>query len=53
MFVNMLKEVLDNEGKVTFRNSFSLDLSTTSADLIGYFVNQGYSIVDYSDTRRA
>ena len=53
MFVNMLKEVLDNEGKVTFRNSFSLDLSTTSTDLIEYFVKQGYSIIDYSTERRA
>ncbi len=53
MFVNLRKEVLDKEGKVVFRNAISLTLSTTTPEVIDYFVKQGYSIIDYSAERRA
>ena len=53
MYVNMAKEIVDNEGKVIERKAISFDLETTTPELIGYFTKKGYVIIDYSEERRA
>ena len=51
MYANLRKEILDNQGKVIFRKTFSLDMETTSEELINYFTKQGYVIDGYTAER--
>lgn len=44
MYANFHKEILDEQGKVVFRNSFSLNLETTSEEVVKYFIEQGYEV---------
>lgn len=51
MYANLRKEILDEQGKVVFRKTFSLDMETTSEDLLKYFTDQGYVVDGYTDRR--
>jgi hypothetical protein len=51
MYANLRKEILDKEGKVVFRKTFSLDMETTTEDLLKYFTDQGYVVDGYTDKR--
>lgn len=51
MYANLRKEILDEEGKVVFRNTFSMDMDTTTPELIEYFSNQGYVVDSYTTKR--
>lgn len=51
MYANLRKEILDEQGKVVFRKTFSLDMETTTEDLLKYFTDQGYVVDDYTDKR--
>ena len=51
MYANLRKEILDEEGKVVFRNTFSMDMETTTPELIEYFLNQGYVVDSYTTKR--
>ena len=54
MYVNIKKEEFDKDGKVVFYKAISLDLETTSEDVLNYFINRkGWEIIDYSMERRA
>lgn len=44
MYANFKKEILDEQGNVVFRNSFSLNMETTSDEVVEYFVEQGYEV---------
>lgn len=46
MYANFKKEILDEQGKVVFRNSFSLNMETTSNEVVEYFVEQGYEVTE-------
>jgi hypothetical protein len=50
MYANLLKEIIDDEGKVVFRDSFSLTMETTPEEVIEMYKKQGYT-VEYSTTR--
>lgn len=51
MYANLRKEILDEEGKVVFRNTFSMDMETTTPELIEYFEKQGYVVDSYTTER--
>lgn len=53
MYANLRKEVLDDEKKVVFRNTFSIDMETSPEPekLIEYFKNQGYVVDSQTDKR--
>ena len=50
MYANLRKEVLDAEGKVTFRKTFSIDMETPGMEksatdnVIQHFIKQGYVV---------
>ena len=53
MYANLRKEVLDDEKKVIFRNTFSIDMETSPEPekLVEYFEKQGY-VVDSRTAER-
>lgn len=53
MYANLRKEVLDEDGKVVFRDTFSLNLETTSPELLEYWTSEekGYCVDNYTENR--
>lgn len=53
MYANLRKEVLDDEKKVVFRDTFSIDMETSPEpeELVEYFKKQGYVVDGYTTER--
>jgi len=51
MYANLRKEILDEEDKVVFRDTFSMDMETTTPELMEYFHNEGYEVDSYTKER--
>lgn len=51
MYVNMIKEVLNNNNEVIERHSVSFDTENTNPCVIEYFESQGWKVADETEER--